>query len=116
MVVPKAGIIYVLGEVNKPGGYILNSTGGVTVLRVVAAAGGPTRTAAVGSTKMIRRTANGLQELPVPLKDLLRAKIADIPLEADDILYVPSSRIKTALNAGALLTTLGTTALYRVPF
>jgi polysaccharide export outer membrane protein len=116
MVVPKAGIIYVLGEVNKPGGYILNSTGGVTVLRVVAAAGGPTRTAAVGSTRMIRRTAKGLQELPVPLKDLLRAKIADIPLEADDILYVPSSRIKTALNAGALLTTLGTTALYRVPF
>jgi len=46
----------------------------------------------------------------------LRAKIADIPLQADDILYVPSSRVKTALNAGALLSTLGTTALYRIPF
>jgi len=116
MVVPSAGIVYVLGEVNKPGGYVLNSTGGVTVLRVVAAAGGPTHTAAVGGTKMIRRTPNGLQEVPVALKDLLRAKIADIPLQADDILYVPSSRVKTALNAGALLSTLGTTALYRVPF
>ncbi len=116
IVVPSAGIVYVLGEVNKPGGYVLNSTGGVTVLRVVAAAGGPTHTAAVGGTKMIRRTPNGLQEVPVALKDLLRAKIADIPLQADDILYVPSSRVKNALNASALITTLGTTALYRVPF
>ncbi len=116
MVVTKAGIVYVLGEVSKPGGYVLNSTGGLTLLRVVAAAGGPTHAAAVGGTKMLRRTPNGLQELPVPLKDLLRAKVADIPVQADDIIYVPSSRIKTALNASALLTTLGTSALYRIPF
>jgi polysaccharide biosynthesis/export protein len=116
VVIPTAGIVYVLGEVIKPGGYVLSSTTGVTVLRVVAAAGGPTRAAAVGGTKMIRRTPNGLHEVPVPLKDLLRAKIADIPLQADDILFVPSSRIKTALNAGALASSLGTAALYRVPF
>jgi polysaccharide export outer membrane protein len=116
MVVNKAGIVYVLGEVNKPGGYVLNSTGGVTLLRVIAAAGGPTHGAAVGGTKMIRRTPTGLQELPVPLKDLMHAKVADIPLQADDIVYVPSSRLKSAVNASALLSTLGTTALYRVPF
>jgi polysaccharide export outer membrane protein len=114
MVVPRAGIVYVLGEVNKPGGYVLNSAGGgVTVLRVVAAAGGPTRAAAVGGTKMIRRTPNGLQELPVPLKDLLHAKVADIPVQAEDIIYVPGSRMK---NVSALLSTLGTTALYRIPY
>jgi polysaccharide biosynthesis/export protein len=70
----KAAMVYVLGEVNKPGAYILNSTGGVTVLQVVAAAGGPTHSAAPGGTKMLRRTPNGLQELPVPLKALLRGK------------------------------------------
>ena len=116
LVVPKAGIVYVLGEVLKPGGYVLNSTGGVTLLRVVAAAGGPTRAAAVGGTKMLRRTPNGLQELPVPLKDLLRAKVADIPVQAEDIIYVPSSRVKAALNAGALLSTLGTAAIYHAAF
>ena len=114
--VAKAGIVYVLGEVGKPGGYVLNSTGGVTVLRVVAAAGGPTRVASVGGTKMLRRTPNGLQELRVPLKELLHAKVADIPVQADDIIYVPSSRLKTAMNAGALLTTMGTAAIYKVPF
>jgi polysaccharide biosynthesis/export protein len=116
LVVPKAGIVYVLGEVGKPGGYVLNSTGGLTLLRVVAAAGGPTHLASVGGTKMLRRTPNGLQELRVPLKELLHAKVADIPVQADDIIYVPSSRLKTAMNAGALLTTVGTAAIYRVPF
>src|SRR5713226_8434339 len=116
IVVPSAGIVYVLGEVNKPGGYVLNSTGGVTLLRVVAAAGGPTHAASVGGTKMIRRTSTGLEELPVPLKELMHAKVPDIPLQADDIVYVPSSRLKAAVNASALLSTLGTTALYRVPF
>ena len=51
----------------------------------------------------------------LPLRDLLRAKVADIPVQADDIIYVPASRLNTALNAGALLSTLGTTAIYRVP-
>ena len=115
VVVPSASIVYVLGEVNKPGGYILNSSGSTTVLRVLAAAGGPTRIAGIGGTKMIRRTPSGLHELPIPLKDIVHAKVADIPLEPDDILYIPSSRIKGALNLGSLITTAGTVALYRVP-
>jgi len=115
VVVPAAPIVYVLGEVTKPGGYVLGSSGGMTVLRVVAAAGGPTRDAALGNTKMLRRTPNGLQQLPVPLKNLLHAKTPDIPLEADDIIFVPNSRLKELLNAGALATALGTVALYRIP-
>jgi polysaccharide export outer membrane protein len=113
VVVPAAPIVYVLGEVNKPGGYVLGSSG-ETVLRVVAAAGGPTRDASLGGTKMLRRTPNGMQQVPVPLKNLLRAKAADIPLEADDIIFVPNSRIKQVLNGCALATTLSTAALYRI--
>jgi polysaccharide export outer membrane protein len=115
VVVPAAPIVYVLGEVTKPGGYVLGASGGMTVLRVVAAAGGPTRDASLGSTKMLRRTPNGLQQLPVPLKNLLHAKTPDIPLQADDIIFVPNSRLREVLNAGALATTLGTVALYRIP-
>lgn len=117
LVVPPAPIVYVLGEVNKPGGYVLGSGAGagITVLRVVAAAGGPTRGARIGGTKMLRRTPTGLQELPVPLKDVMHAKRPDIPLEAEDIIFVPSSRLKGAFNSGALLTALGTVALYRIP-
>jgi polysaccharide export outer membrane protein len=89
----KAAMVYVLGEVNKPGAYILNSTGAVTVLQLVASAGGPTHAAAVSGTRMVRRTASGLQEHPVPLKALLRGKGTDISVSPDDILFVPSSRL-----------------------
>jgi polysaccharide export outer membrane protein len=115
VVVPAAPVVYVLGEVTKPGGYVVGSSGGVTVLRVVAAAGGPTRDASLGSTKMLRRTPTGLQQIPVPLKSIMRAKVADIPLEADDIIFIPNSRVREILNGGALVTSLGTSALYRIP-
>ena len=113
--VAKAAMVYVLGEVNRPGAYILNSTGVVTVLQLVAAAAGPTHTAAVGGTRMLRRTPSGLQELPVPLKALLRGKTADIPVLAEDILFVPSSRTKAFITASSLVaSTTATAAIYRV--
>ena len=111
----KAPMVYVLGEVNKPGGYILNSANAMTVLRVVAAAGGPTHAASVGGTKLVRRTPSGLRELPVPLKAILRGKTADMPLSADDILFVPSSRLKTAVAMTTVVaTSAATAAVYHV--
>jgi polysaccharide export outer membrane protein len=116
VVVPKAGIVYVLGEVTRPGGYVLNSTGGITVLQVVAVAGGPTHVASAGKTRLLRRTENGLQEQPIDLKKLLRGKANDVSVRDEDILFVPTSGIKTALNASTLIATVGTAAIYRVPF
>jgi polysaccharide export outer membrane protein len=85
------------------------------VLQVVAAAGGPTHAAAVGGTRMLRRTPSGLQELPVPLKALLHGKTADIPVLADDILFVPNSRMKTIITASSMIaSTTATAAIYRV--
>jgi hypothetical protein len=64
---------------------------------------------------MLRRTPTGLQERPVPLKALLRGKTADIPVSADDILFVPSSRVKTIVGASTLVaTSAATAAVYRV--
>ncbi len=116
VVVPKAGIVYVLGEVTRPGGYVLNSTGGITVLQVVAAAGGPTHVASAGKTRLLRRTENGFQEQGVDLKKLLRGKAHDVSVRDQDILFIPSSGVKTALNASALVAVGATAAIYRVPF
>jgi polysaccharide export outer membrane protein len=115
VVVPAAPIVYVLGEVNKPGGYVLNSTNGVTLLRVVAAAGGPTHDAAVGRTRMLRSTSSGLKELQVPLKDILKAKAPDMPVQTDDIIFLPRSRAKAALSPGVLLNSALALAIYRIP-
>ena len=116
VVVPRAGIVYVLGEVTRPGGYVLNSTGGVTVLQVVAASGGPTHVAAFGGTTLLHRTAAGFQEQKINLKKLLRGKTQDIPVKNDDILFIPTSGIKSAVNASMLVAAAGTAAIYHVPF
>ena len=116
VVVPRAGIVYVLGEVTRPGGYVLNSTGGITVLQVVAVAGGTTHVASAGKTRLLRKTENGFQEQQIDLKKLLRGQIHDVPVRDEDILYVPSSAIKTALNASSLVAVAASTAIYRVPF
>ena len=91
VVVPRAGIVYVLGEVTRPGGYVLNSTGGVTVLQVVAVAGGATHLASAGKTRLLHRTENGFQEQRIDLKKLLRGKTRDVAVRDQDILFVPTS-------------------------
>jgi polysaccharide export outer membrane protein len=64
---------------------------------------------------MVRRTPVGLKEIPVPLKELLRAKVDDMKVQPGDILYVPSSRVKSALSMGELLSSAGAAAVYRIP-
>jgi polysaccharide export outer membrane protein len=116
VVVPKAGIVYVLGEVTRPGGYVMNSTGGITVMQIVAVAGGPTHLASAGKTRLLRRTANGFQEQRIDLKKLLRGQAQDVSVQDEDILFVPTSGVKSALNASALVGTVGAAAIYHVPF
>jgi polysaccharide export outer membrane protein len=116
VVVPKAGIVYVLGEVNRPGGYVLNSTGGITVLQVVAVAGGPTHVASAGKTRLLRRTENGFQEQQIDVKKLLRGKAQDVAVRDQDILFIPSSGFKTTINSATLVATAAGAAIYHVPF
>ena len=116
VVVPKAGIVYALGEVNKPGGYVMNSTGGVTVLQLVAVAGGTTHLASAGKTRLLRKTATGFHEQQIDLKKLLRGQTHDVAVSDEDILYVPTSGVKSALNASALVAVAASTAIYRLPY
>jgi len=116
VVVPRAGVVYVLGEVNKPGGYVMNSSGGVTVLQLVAVAGGTTRVASSGKTRLLRKTDTGFQEQQIDLKKLLRGHTKDVAVSDEDIVYVPTSGIKRALDAGSLVAVAASTAIYRTPF
>ncbi len=92
--VAKAGVAYVVGEVAKPGGFLIESNDRLSVLQVIALAGGATHTAAPDKARLIRKTPNGREELKVALKAILNGKVVDIPLEDGDILFVPSSKGK----------------------
>lgn len=116
VVVSKAGIVYVLGEVNRPGGFVIQDNK-ITASQVLAMAAGPTHIAALDGTKVIRHTPEGLKDIPLQLKKILRAKTPDVELLPDDIVWVPSSKSKSLANSsiGTVLGVLGNLAIYRLP-
>ena len=89
IIVRKADVVYVVGDVGRPSGLLMES-GQLTVLQAIALAGGTTRTAKLGAARIIRKGSNGISETRVPLKKILEAKSPDLPMQADDILFVPT--------------------------
>src|SRR5271163_304116 len=90
IIVSRAGIIYVVGDVNHPSGFMIDDNE-LTVLKALALAGGSTRTSALNRTKILRQTPSGLQEIPVDLKKVLFAKAPDMALVKGDVLFIPGS-------------------------
>ena len=99
--VEEAGIVYVVGAVGRPGGFPLQHQETITVLRAVSLAAGPDRDAALQKARIIRQTGGREQEIETPIRDILRGRLPDPPLEAGDILYIPPSRAKNALRRSA---------------
>jgi polysaccharide biosynthesis/export protein len=97
--VPRASIIYVVGDVGHPTGLLMDN-GNLTVLQALALAGGTNRTAKMGGTRIIRKGPTGMTETRVPLKKMLEAKAPDVNLQADDILFVPLSGARVAAARG----------------
>jgi polysaccharide export outer membrane protein len=118
--VPHAGIVYVLGAVGKPGGFVLaNDRAQMTTLKMLALAGGLNLTAKSDRAVIIRRDRQGQQhEQTVDLKKVVQRKAEDVRLEASDILYVPDSKAKKVLyRVGETAVGIGTgVALYRVAY
>src|ERR1700686_2744668 len=74
--VHKAGIIYVLGSVSRPGGYLMISGGTLDVMQALALAQGTIPTAAVGSLLIVRKNTDGtIAEIPVPYKQIAGGKV-----------------------------------------
>ena len=74
IMVSHAGIVYVVGDVGKPGGFLIDNNDRLTVLQALALAQGTNRTASLNHAKLIRKTEAGREEVPVPLKKILASK------------------------------------------
>jgi polysaccharide export outer membrane protein len=99
IVVSKAGVVYVVGDVKEPTGIIMDNPR-FTVLQAIAMAHGTNPTAKMGSAKLIRRVDGVPHEIPIPLDKILSARSTDVALQADDIVFVPNSVAKTATRKG----------------
>jgi polysaccharide export outer membrane protein len=114
--VERTGVIFVVGDVARPGGFPMDHDGHVSILQAIALAQGMNPTAAKRSAKLIRTTLQGRQEIPIDLKKILRSKEADLAMQDNDILFVPSSTAKNALkDFEAVLPAAASASIYRVP-
>jgi len=97
--VPHAGIVYVLGAVTRPGGFVVsNDRTQLTTLKVLSLAGGLTNIAKTQHAVIIRRDDTGKQtETQVDLKKVLSRQSEDITMHPSDILFIPDDRTKQAL-------------------
>jgi polysaccharide export outer membrane protein len=118
--VPHSGIVYVLGAVSRPGGFVLaNDRGQMTTLKILALAGGLSPTAKRDHAVIVRKDAQGQQhEVAVDLKKVMERQAEDVQLQPSDILIVPNSAGKQAmLRALEFGVALGSgVALYRVAY
>lgn len=115
--VQTAHLVYVIGEVERSGGFILTRRDGLSVLQALSMAGGMKGTASAKNARILRKDDNGPKEgRPVDLSALLNGKAADFDLEPDDILFIPDSRPKKAIAraAEAALQTITGVAIWRV--
>jgi polysaccharide export outer membrane protein len=115
--VPRAGIVYVVGAVKKPGGFVLRSNENISVLQALALAEGLTRTSLKSQARIIRtdQSTDKRIEIPVDLGKILSSKAPDPPLQSKDIIFVPDSSAKSAFYRGAeaVLSTATGVAIYR---
>jgi polysaccharide export outer membrane protein len=99
VLVGRAGTVYVLGDVGKPGGYMLDSYDSLSVLQGLALAQGLNRTAKLQAT-LIRNTAAGPRPEPLELKKILANQLPDPALRDGDIVYVPLNGAKDWAGRG----------------
>ena len=118
--VPHGGIVYVLGAVARPGGFVVsNDRTQLTTLKVLSLAGGLTRIAKTNQAVIIRKDQNGKQtETPLDLKKVIQRQSEDITMHASDILYIPDDRTKEALlRAAEIGLAIGTAvAVFRLAY
>jgi polysaccharide biosynthesis/export protein len=99
--VPLAGIIYVVGAVNHPGGFVIqNDRDRMTALKMLSIAGGTTGSAKLKEAVILRKNLDTgkRDEVPVDLNKVMKLKTEDVSLQASDILFVPDSNGKKALH------------------
>jgi polysaccharide export outer membrane protein len=115
VLVEKAGIVYVLGDVKNPGGYTMDDNRSqLTALQMIAQAGGLNKTAVPEHARLIRKGPDGsLNETRIEISRMEKGKIPDMSLKPGDIVFVPFSYVKgIGLGAAGITASVASAAMY----
>ena len=117
VMVPNAPVIYIMGDVGRPGGYAMSSNAShLTLLQAIARAGSANKTSVPSKVRLIRNTGDGTKETRVHLDAMEKGKIPDIDLQANDIIFVPFSWMKNvAMSGSTIAASTAGAAIYAIP-
>jgi polysaccharide export outer membrane protein len=118
VIVPKAGIAYVLGDVLRPGGFVMqNNHSQLTALQAVALAGGTAPSAVPSHARLIRVVPEGgFKELALNFSAMQKGKTPDVILQPDDVLYIPFSYLRNiASTSSGIVASASSAAVYAIP-
>ena len=102
VIVPRAGIVYILGAVSRPGGYVMQEDGKLNVAQALALSGGTILQANTGGLRVIRRNPDGtVLDFPVSYKAMMKGTQTPLLLQAQDIVYVPMSKVKATFTSAS---------------
>jgi polysaccharide export outer membrane protein len=96
--VSRAGLVYVVGDVIRPGGFPVDPAQGLTIVQALSLAWGPSQNAALGKALLIREQKGGRTLTTLNVKRLLHGQDPDQLVQDRDILYLPDSTAKNLWN------------------
>jgi polysaccharide export outer membrane protein len=115
--VPKAEMVYVIGEVNKAGAFVLNERPTISVLQALSRAEGPKFSAASHHARILRTTPGNPDktEIKVDVAGILKGSSPDVTLYPEDVLFIPNNAAKSwGLRTIEAMINIGTgVAIYR---
>jgi polysaccharide export outer membrane protein len=114
VVVAKAGVVYVVGEVNHPGAFLMEDNTSISILKAIALAQGTTKLASFKHACILRKGPSGMEQIPIPLNRIYHHEGQDSLLHPEDVVFIPTSSPKMYGQMGvqAALSATGTAAIY----
>jgi polysaccharide biosynthesis/export protein len=107
IIVPRVGVAYLLGAFKVQGAIPLAQNSPMTLMKVAALAGGPGFEGRMGDLRIIRSVGLTRQVVRVNIKKVIDGKAPDPVIQAEDIIFLPTSPMKAAIKSGGISTLLG---------
>jgi polysaccharide export outer membrane protein len=111
VLVPRAGIVYVLGAVFRPGGYLMQEDGKLNVAEALALSGGTVLQAKTNGLRVIRRNPDGtVLDFALSYDGIAKGSQTPLELQAQDVVYVPMNKLKATLSDATSILSAATSA------
>jgi polysaccharide biosynthesis/export protein len=114
IIVPRVGVAYLLGAFKVQGAIPLQQNSPMTLMKVAALAGGQGWEGKSGDLRIIRSVGLTRQVVRVDISKVINGKAPDPVIQAEDIIFLPTSAMKAAIKSGGLGTLLGIVSILLV--